>query len=302
VSFRIRNAFGRTRIAVLAVLGLLAIALYLYSERAAPPEPESPTLRPSAEPAVIDPRATRPPPPSSGPAAQSGRPFPDAAEPTGSDDGAGARNAGPVPDAAPPSPPEVSLQRAGARLRVALAERLSPEQLERVVSQQLIERLVATVHSLDAEPVPLRFRPLAHVPELPHVEPRGDGWTLPAGPDPRYAPYRDLFERLDAQALADLFARHEAAFDAAWRALGETPQPSFRVRLVEVLEHLAAFETPAERPRLIRPEVLYEFADPSLEALSWGRKILIRVGPEHADAIRRKARELADALKAPVRP
>lgn len=304
-----KHAIGRTGAVALIVLALAAVALYLYSERAVPPEsPES--IPASPRPAASDdafPGGDSRSPSDRPSAAEIGdrgdgpdRPDSPAATPdTDSGPPGGGLDAEPDVKEAPPSPPPVSIEQAGARLRVALAERLLPEQLDRVVSSRLIERLVATVNSLDGVPVPLRFRPLAHVPDLPRIASEGDGLRLPAQADPRYRPYRNLFDRLDAATLAGLFERHEPAFDAAWQALGETSQPSFRARLIEVLDHIAEFEMPETRPRLVRPEVLYEFGDPGLEAESWGRKILIRVGPEHAGAIQRKARALAAALRRP---
>jgi len=44
--------------------------------------------------------------------------------------------------------------------------------------------------------------------------------------------------------------------------------------------------------RLTQPGVFYEYADPSLEQLSSGQKLLIRMGSENAAALKLKLREL----------
>jgi hypothetical protein len=285
-----RSAGGRIGIAAVVVLLLLAVVLYFYSERAAPPEPEpSAPARPAPQP-----------------------------EPEPEPDGAGEATTTVPTDTAPPRPvpaapgapersppteihaaePEPSLEESAARLRVAIAERLAPDQLPLLASDRLLERIVATVHSLDGDPVPLRFRPLAHVPDLPRVVPDGEHWRLPPTPDPRYRPYRALFDRFDAETLAALFARHEDALQRAWVRLGESGEATFRRRLIEVLRHVADYDLPARRPSLHRPEVLYEFVDPELESLSWSRKLLIRIGPGHAAAVQARAAELADRLTA----
>lgn len=281
-----RSAGGRIGIAAVVVLLLLAVALYFYSERAAPPDPQpSPPARaPAAGPDPLGadqatttvPTDTAPPP----------RPVPAAPQ---------------APQRSPPTEiraaePEPSLAASAARLRVAIAERLAPEQRRLLASDRLLERIVATVHSLDGEPVPLRFRPLAHVPELPRVVADGEQWRLPQNPDPRYRPYRALFDRFDAATLAALFARHEDALERAWVRLGEAGDTTFRQRLTEVLRHVAEYDLPDRRPSLHRPEVLYEFVDPELEALSWSRKLLIRIGPAHAAAVQERASELAHRL------
>jgi hypothetical protein len=61
---------------------------------------------------------------------------------------------------------------------------------------------------------------------------------------------------------------------------------------VQVIDHLLATPQVAGAIPLTRPKVFYEFADPSLEALSSGQKILIRMGPQNAEIVKAKLREL----------
>jgi len=288
---------GRIGIIAAVVLALAALALYLYSERAVPPEPAADEQRPgprapgqgtSGEPETdAQPPRVDPMPLGEAGAEDSGER--DAARQPRSDDPE-ASGAGDAEESA------VSLEQAHRRLREDLAARLGPGQIEMVTDERLPELLVTTINSLDREPVPLRFRPLDHVPDLPRLEGDGDVWRLPQASDPRYRPYRALFDRFDATELAELFERYEPALEKAWQALGEDSGTRFRSRLIEVLDHLAAFEPPDERPRLHRPEVLYEYIDPALERLSWGRKVLIRIGPDHAPAVQRKLGDLAERL------
>jgi len=46
----------------------------------------------------------------------------------------------------------------------------------------------------------------------------------------------------------------------------------------------------------VRPKVFYQFADPELEALSAGQKILIRIGPDQAARVKGRMAELRQAL------
>ena len=291
------NLRGTIAAVAVIVVVLVGAGLYFFGDRPAPSEP-SPTEvpGPAAEQPGPDadsgrvPRRTETPEPDEPPSV----PTPETPVPAGDQ----------PPKRSPPEtvetiPPEVDLEEAQARLRVRIAERMPRPQLEMLAGDRLLERLVATVHSLDGEPVPLRFRPLAHVPDLPLVDEEADGWRLPDQADPRYSAYREVFDAFSAAELARMFERNEAALERAWKALGETAEGSFRERVVEVLEHLAEYDLPDERPALTRPEVLYEFEDPELESLSWGRKLLIRIGPEHAPAVQRKAAELADRLARP---
>lgn len=285
---------GRVGLIAAIVLALLALGLYFYSERAAPPEP-----RPDV-PTETGRVPERLPGDSAGEQARAAPPprvDPVTLEEAAGDAAAGDGDApeAPPPEAAPE--PAISLARAQQRLREDLAVRLAPGQIEMVVRERLLQRLVTTVNSLDGDPVPLRFRPLDHVPDLPRLASEDEALRLPQAPDPRYRPYRALFDRLEATELAELFDRYEPALEQAWQAMGEEAEKPFRARLIEVLNHLAEFEPPAERPRVHQPKVLYEYIDPELEQLSWGRKALIRIGPEHAPAVQRKLGELADQLQ-----
>jgi hypothetical protein len=67
-------------------------------------------------------------------------------------------------------------------------------------------------------------------------------------------------------------------------------------RVVEVIDHLLATPEIEEPLRLIQPRVLYEFADPKLQKLSGGQKILLRMGPANLRKLKAKLREIRDGL------
>jgi len=43
---------------------------------------------------------------------------------------------------------------------------------------------------------------------------------------------------------------------------------------------------------LSQPKVLYEYADPSLQSMSAGQKIMVRMGPENEAKVKAKLREV----------
>jgi hypothetical protein len=61
---------------------------------------------------------------------------------------------------------------------------------------------------------------------------------------------------------------------------------------VQVIDHL--LQTPDLRGpiELKQGKVFYEYADPALESRSAGQKLLMRMGPDNAAAIKKKLREL----------
>jgi hypothetical protein len=96
---------------------------------------------------------------------------------------------------------------------------------------------------------------------------------------------------MDTGKLVALYVRLYPLFQQAYRDLGY-PDRYFNDRLVEVIDHLLATPSVPGPIKLAQPHVLYEFADPALEARSAGQKILIRIGPDNAARVKAKLREL----------
>ncbi|MEJ2700374.1 MAG: DUF3014 domain-containing protein, partial [Desulfuromonadales bacterium] len=66
------------------------------------------------------------------------------------------------------------------------------------------------------------------------------------------------------------------------------------------IDHLLAAPEVQGPIRVVRPSVRYKFADPDLEALSAGQKILIRMGPDNAAKVKAKLREIRQELTARI--
>ena len=86
-------------------------------------------------------------------------------------------------------------------------------------------------------------------------------------------------------------------FQRAYEELG-FPGKYFNDRLIEAIDDL--LETPElDAPvKLLRPRVLFEFAEPDLETRSAGQKILLRMGPENAARVKAKLWEIRRELLA----
>jgi hypothetical protein len=100
---------------------------------------------------------------------------------------------------------------------------------------------------------------------------------------------------VDIDQMVELYRRYYPLFQAAYEGLGY-PNGYFNDRLVEVLDHLMA--TPDIRGDivLVRPNVLYEYADEKLARLSSGQKLLIRIGPAHREAVLQVIRVFRDKV------
>ena len=91
-------------------------------------------------------------------------------------------------------------------------------------------------------------------------------------------------ETLPPEEAAALYARYYPLFQQAWNELGET-EPHFNDRLIDIVDHLLATPEVGLPIEVVRYEGHLQFADEALEEESWGRKLLIRMGPAHADKV-----------------
>jgi hypothetical protein len=163
------------------------------------------------------------------------------------------------------------------------------------IPDDFVKKIVATVDNLARPDVAARMNP-AKPPAGDFVTAgEGDNLVLGAANFARYSPWIELVDSLDADETAALYRRLYPQFQSAYEALGN-PDGYFNDRVIEVIDHLLAAPEPPATIALARPNVLYEFADPALEAESSGRKLLLRMGPGNAARVRMKLRDIRDRI------
>jgi len=165
----------------------------------------------------------------------------------------------------------------------------------------IIRRIVVTVDNLPRQKVPLDKRPT--LPVAGTFQAVGD--ELHATLDPRnfarYEPMVGAIRKLGMRRLADVYLRFYPLFQRVYQDLGY-PSGYFNDRLIQAIDSLLATPQPAGPIELTRPNVMYIFADPGLEARPAGQKILLRMGPDNAAAIKTKLVELRAILTAAPPP
>ena len=169
-----------------------------------------------------------------------------------------------------------------------------------LVESGLIEKIVATVDSLPRAHVAEKIRPVGRLDGEFAVDGQDGSGEYTLNPD-NYVRYDVLVEAVtsaDIDRVVDTYRRFYPLFQDAYINLGY-PNGYFNDRLVEVIDHL--LETPEldEPVALVRPNVLYLYADPALESRSSGQKLLMRMGPQHAASIKQSLRELRAAVAKP---
>lgn len=267
-----------TRILVVVIVLVAAAMTWLwYEEFREPAVPvESATLEPP-EPQDPEPRHPVPEP--------SPEPLP---EPEAD---AGADEPDPVPEPLPVLP---QLDESDGWILERLAEMLGAEDVEEwLVEERIVERAVVFINNLDTRPIPVRMwpvRPLAGSPEIGGEE-ESLLWS-----EQNAARYESAVETLlavDPEVAARFYVRHYRLFQQAHAELAQS-ENYFNDRLVDVIDHvLDVPEVPADF-EVEDWEGRYRFADEGLEAESPGRKLLLRMGPDNAAAVRSWLREFRD--------
>lgn len=173
-------------------------------------------------------------------------------------------------------------------------------------TDQFARRVAATVDNLGRSHAP---------PVLWPVHPTSGRFTIDesagypvAAPDnaARYTPLVLLAETVDMGSAADLYLRMYPLLQQEYRQLGY-PDSHFNQRLMTVIALLLATPEFEQPPRLEltqvkgpipseRPWVRYQFADPALEELTAGQKILLRVGVVNERRLKKKLAEFREEV------
>ncbi|VTU17469.1 hypothetical protein SRS16CHR_02036 [Variovorax sp. SRS16] len=203
-----------------------------------------------------------------------------------------------APDAALPA-----LADADAQVGDALTDLLGKKSVASFLQLDgFVRRFVATVDNLPRAQAPARVWPLNPAPQRFTVQGEGDNQTISADNGSRYTPFVLFAESVDTARAVAVYARLYPLFQQAYEELGY-PGRYFNDRLVAVLDHLLQAPEPSGPVRVTltevkgdqapdRPWVRYEFADPQLQALSAGQKMMVRMGPVNERRMKTKLTEL----------
>jgi hypothetical protein len=183
---------------------------------------------------------------------------------------------------------------------LALIDLFGPDLEPLLADEALIDKTVATLDNLTRGRVAEKIRPLGRLPGNFVVSAAGENGPFYLSPD-NYARYDALVNMLAGTDLDELVATYRRFYPLLQEAFAQLGYPDgyFNDRVVAVIDHLLATPEPGEPVRLVQPHVLYEFADPELEALSGGQKLLIRMGPDHISRVKAVLSEVRTRIAQP---
>lgn len=268
---------------ILVALGAIAAGAYYWSQ-------QREQVQPAPEPEPIAPRVEAPPAP------------PAAVEPE-------IRH--PI-EQAQPSSPELAAAEATPLPPVAQSDKLVHDALIELVGREpfmaflnvsgYVNGFVATVDNLPSKKAAVQLWPVTPTAGRFVTEAKGGSAYFSAENDARYEPFIRFVESVDTGKAVALYVRLYPLFQRAYEELGY-PNRYFNDRLIDVIDHLLATPDVPGPSKLTLPEVkgpiqparpwvMYQFADPELEARSAGQKILIRMGSENAARLKTKLGEI----------
>jgi hypothetical protein len=170
---------------------------------------------------------------------------------------------------------------------------------ELLASSGLIIKLVATVDGMTAAKLQRNVWPLgARLGAFKVVVVEDDTSSqIYMGPDnhARFDFLVTLATSPDPTSVADAYRQVYPLLQEAYVELGY-PDGYFNDRLVEVIDHLLNTPAAAAPIKLVRPHVLYEYADPELAALSGGQQLLLRIGSDNTAKLKQWLQAFRDLI------
>jgi flagellar basal body-associated protein FliL len=173
-----------------------------------------------------------------------------------------------------------AIQESDQSIQEALSSLLSDNTGEKLLfMENFIQKFVTTIDNLPEKRLPRAHLPVkapggkflvAGTTEAPQTSSRNDK---------RYSTYVTLLESINQDLALKTYTYYYPLFQTAYEQLGYQ-NAYFNDRLVYVIDHLLETPNPPDPILLAHTAVLFTYADPSLEQLSSGQKILLRLGQD----------------------
>lgn len=164
-----------------------------------------------------------------------------------------------------------------------------------VAGDYVVERAVAIIDALRRGEVPYKLLPVGKPSTTFPISDNGLRVTLDTAGFSRYDGFAQWVGGLDTPALISLLNDYERTATQALTRMGVT---DFDIRSALLAATTQILSTPqvAVDAELMRREANWVYMDPELEALSSLQKQVLRMGPENADIVQQKARDIRGAL------
>lgn len=161
-----------------------------------------------------------------------------------------------------------------------------------------IHRFVVTIDSLPKKELPMKYRLLPPTPgKFAVYENFKSEISINRENFARYEDYMQMFNKVDAELFVKWYTHFYPLIQEDYDSLGHKNE-RFNDRFIFVIDHLLDTPEAIGSIDLVQPSVYFKFADPSLQKLSAGQKILLRIGPANTAIVKTKLFKIRKALTA----
>lgn len=203
----------------------------------------------------------------------------------------------PTPEPVLAAPPPLALQQSDSQVLLAVAD-FAPQLAQWLIPSDQLRKWVLTVDLMADGRLPSRYRPVDY-PLTPFqveqqsaqpVIPGQDSGELSAANYSRLQALIDVALAAQPEKLAEYYRQWLPLLEQAYRELGK--KDSFDSRFQAALDNMLAAQPLTQNPRLIRPSVLYQYADKNLEDADDIEKLLWRIGAANGERVQNFLLEL----------
>ena len=213
------------------------------------------------------------------------------------------------PEPVPAPVPLPGLNQSDASVLAALKALNINGLVEMIIPQEILRKFVRAVDILEEGKVVTEYRPItspqgAFVADSFSVKVSGgelgeqqDVEQFRVSPKNylRYTLYAQVISALDSDASIALYKRYYPLLNRAHQELG-SGKGNFHTVLIRAIDKVLAAPDASGDMILIHPKVYYEFADPALEKLPDVHKLMLRMGPDNAAAVKDSLRHIRTKL------
>jgi len=196
-----------------------------------------------------------------------------------------------------PEPALPTLNNSDAHISQTLSEHTAFSTMASwLTKDEIIRKSVVAIDNLAKGNVVAKYRPVNFKNKSFVVEQRGNKFYLDRRNYNRYNQWIDIITSTEIEAWGSLINRYQPWLDQAFSELGYKDK-TFIGQLDLALQQIMQAPLITTDIELIRPSVLYKYADKEIEQLPAIQKLMIRMGPENSNKLKHWASALRDAIK-----
>lgn len=172
----------------------------------------------------------------------------------------------------------------------AAVSNFAPPLLQWLMPDDQIRKWVMLIDQIANGELPKDYLPLNYSMVPFKATQDGEKWTADSSNYARANTLIDIVAAIPPSRLAPYYRAWYPLLDKAYRELGRSD--GFDKRLRTAIDCVLAVKSLTIQPKLIRPGVYYQYADPQFESASTVEKLMWRLGPDNTERLQEFLRRL----------